>query len=489
LEDLVLSDERTLALVEELRSAASETSCAEFKTNNSDADLIGRLVSALSNAARLAGRDFAYVVWGIRDDDHKIIGTAFDPSAEKRQKQPLEFWLAQRLNPSVAFVFKTVAHPEGRLVLLEIPAAMNSPVEFDGTGYVRIGSATPKLSDYPERLRMLWDQLRPHIWERGVALPFVSKSEVLEKLAHETYFDLTEQTPPTSIDGILERLQQDGLVAKDVGGRWNISNLGAILFARRLDAFGHRVARKAIRFVAYDGNGRADTVIHRLDGNLGYANGLADLVADIDRLLPRNEYIDKALRTATALYPPIAIRELIANALIHQDMTVTGAGPLIELFRDRLEITNPGVPLIDPNRFLDSAPRSRNEALAALMRRMRMCEEQGTGIDKVIAAVELFQLPPPDFRADGNSTRAVLYAPRRFAAMTTDERIRACYQHASLKFLSGERMKNGSLRERFGIEAKNAAQVSQVIRQALKLGLIRSADPERPQAAYLPFWA
>ena len=170
-------------------------------------------------------------------------------------------------------------------------------------------------------------------------------------------------------------------------------------------------------------------------------------------------------------------------------MTITGAGPLIEMFTDRLEITNPGVPLINPDRFIDSAPRSRNESLASLMRRMRICEEQGTGIDKVVTSVELFQLPPPDFRVEDHATRAVLYAPRRFSAMTSDERIRACYQHAVLKYVSGGRMKNSTLRERFGIEGKNAAQVSNVIKQALSKSLIRPADQDKPQSAYVPFWA
>lgn len=426
---------------------------------------------------------------GIRDGDHEVVGTTFDPSTARRQQQPLEFWIAQRLRPSVSFSFKVVNHPGGKLVLMEIPSATISPVEFDGVAYIRIGSATPKLSEYPERLRSLWDKLRPYIWELGIAAQFLTEGEVLAKLVYQSYFDLTGQMVPSNNASILERLESDGLVARDVGGRWNITNLGAILFAKRLDAFDPRLARKSIRFVAYDGNGRADTVIHRQDGQLGYANGFAGLIGYIDGLLPRNEHIDKALRTETPLYPPIAIRELVANALIHQDMTITGAGPLIELFKDRLEITNPGIPLINPERFIDSAPRSRNEALAALMRRMRMCEEQGTGIDKVVASVELFQLPPPDFRIDDNATRVILYAPRRFAEMTTDERVRACYQHAALKFLSGRRMRNSTLRERFGIDPRNAAQVSQVIRMALNKGLIRPADPEKPQAAYVPFWA
>lgn len=205
--------------------------------------------------------------------------------------------------------------------------------------------------------------------------------------------------------------------------------------------------------------------------------------------MPRNEHIGKAFREEQPLYPAIAIRELIANALIHQDMTITGTGPLVEMFKDRLEITNPGKPLMQPERFLDFPPRSRNEALASLMRRMRLCEEQGTGIDKVLDAVELHQLPPPDFREDGDAVRAVLYAPRRFADMTRQERVRACYQHAALKYVSGQRLTNATLRERLGIDPQNAAQASAIIKQALVAGLIRTADPEHPKSGYVPFWA
>lgn len=451
--------------------------------------MIGRSVSALSNSARLQDKHFAYIVWGIGDGDHRVVGTDFDPRTTLAQQHPLELWLAQRLKPSVNFRFIPVEHPEGHLILLEIPAATASPVAFDGTAYIRIGSGTPKLADYPDRLSALWDKIRPYAWERGIAAQFRTADEIRDLLDVSAYYDLTGQPMPSSTESVLARLTEERLIEPDVGGRWNITNLGAILFARRLDAFDHHLARKAIRFVAYDGNGRADTVTHRRDGQRGYANGFAGLIDYIDELLPRNEHIDKAFRTDTPLYPPIAIRELVANALIHQDMTITGAGPLIELFKERLEITNPGAPLVMPERFIDAAPRSRNEALAALMRRMRICEEQGTGIDKVIASVELFQLPPPDFRVENSATRVILFAPRKFAAMTTDERVRACYQHAVLRYVSGERMRNATLRERFGIEEKNAAQVSQVIRLALNRKLIRPADPEKPQAAYVPSWA
>lgn len=487
--DLLRNAERVCALIDDLRALRAETSWVEFKENNAAPQTVGKLISALANAARLADQDFAYGLWGIRDSDHALVGTSFEPSTQKVGNQPLELWLETRLSPSVAFDFKPVEHHGQRLVLLSVPATTTSPVEFEHRAYVRIGSATPPLSAYPERLRTLWAKLQPYSWESGLAAQFLSGDDVLSLLDYVKYFALTGQPLPDNRLGIFERLVADDLIQRDVGNHWNITNLGAILFAKDLSKFGSSIARKAVRFVAYDGTSRADMVIRRRDGRFGYACGIRNLLTYISRLLPRNEFIGEVFRRERSLYPSIAIRELVVNALIHQDMTIRGAGPLIEMFRDRLEITNPGKPLVSPARFLDFPPRSRNEALASLMRRMRLCEEQGLGIDKVIIAIELHQLPPPDFRGEGETVHVILFAPRSFGEMTLEERIRACYQHAALKYVSGQRMKNATLRERFGISQENASQVSAIIRKTLAARLIRPADPDHPRAGYVPFWA
>ena len=162
---------------------------------------------------------------------------------------------------------------------------------------------------------------------------------------------------------------------------------------------------------------------------------------------------------------------------------------MIELFTSRLEVTNPGLPLVDPHRFIDQPPRSRNEVLAALMRRMNICEERGSGIKKVIAAIEEYQSPAPDFRITSQHTIAVLFAPRTFADMDTQERIRACYQHACLWYVSGKRITNSSLRLRLGIEKKNYPMASRILKDTIEAGFIRQASGTKKDATYVPFWA
>ncbi|WP_340313470.1 ATP-binding protein [Rhizorhabdus argentea] len=479
---------RDVALVDELRSAGAETSCVEFKRNNDDPEMIGKLVSALSNTARIEDRPLAHIIWGVDDSSHEVVGTTFDFRSKKVGNQEFEFWLAGLVRPSPAISFRFVDHPSGRVVLCEIPAANSAPVEFKGTAYVRIGSATPRLSDHTDRYQKLIHNLRPFVWEKGIARAYIDADQVLKLLDYPKYFSLTDQPLPDGKAAILERLEADHLVAKDVGGGWNITNLGAILFANDINQFDVSLARKAVRFVAYAGKGKADTVTHRHDGRRGYASGFEGLVGFINGLLPANEYIGAALREKRPLFPEIAIRELVANALIHQDMTISGAGPQVELFADRIEITNPGRSLLPPDRMIDLPPRSRNEMLASLMRRMGICEEQGSGLDKVVTSIEVYQLPPLKLQSEAESTQAILYGPRSFAEMSRSERVQACYQHAVLKWLHGEKMRNVTLCERLGIDKRNAAQVSQVLNAAMKERLIKVADPEHPKSGYWPWW-
>lgn len=478
---------RNIDLINDLLNV-NENAIVEFKKDNIDPQKIGILCSALSNAACLHSQSFGYILWGIDDKSNQVIGTQFNPDKEQNNNQIFALQLTKKLKPNTALNFKKIDHPNGRVVLLEIPATTMTPTFFDNIAYIRIGSATPKLTDFPEIHKKLIERLRPYTWEHGTAKQYCLSDDVLRLLDYSAYLTLTKQPVPDNRSAILEKLAADQLITKDVGEKWNISNLGAILFANNLSDFSISLARKGVRFIAYSGKNKASQVTHRVEGSKGYALGFKGLIEYIDNLQPKNEHIRHALRETHSLFPEIAIRELIANALIHQNMSITGTGPQIELFEDRIEIVNPGAPLMSPERMIDLPPRSRNESLAALMRRMGMCEEQGSGLDKVIDAVEFSQLPAPLFKANDDSTQVILYAPRPFANMTPDERVRACYQHAILKFISGARMKNATLCKRFGIEKNNAAQATKVIKQAMEANLIKPADTMHPRAGYLPAW-
>jgi ATP-dependent DNA helicase RecG len=258
---------------------------------------------------------------------------------------------------------------------------------------------------------------------------------------------------------------------------YSLQRLGALLLAKKLEDFPDLV-RKAPRVVVYSGTSKTET---RLDqtGTRGYAVGFQGLVRFVMTQLPQNEIIEDALRKEVKLVPEVAIRELVANALIHQDLRVPGASVMVEIYADRVEISNPGEPVVPVERFIDGY-LSRNERLADLMRRMGICEEKSSGIDRVIEAAEVYQLPAPDFRVGHRRTSVAIYGPRAFEHMDRADRVRACYQHCALRWVMSGRMTNESLRRRFLLPENKRAVTSQIIAATIEVRKVCAVLGVRP---------
>ncbi len=483
------SDEYLTSLLRELCKYPTETEWVEFKHNDKDPHQIGEYISALSNSAAIEAKASGYLIWGVRDGDHAIVGTTFDHRAERVGNEELENWLLRNLLPKIHFRFYPL-HVDGKdIVILEIERTIREPVQFKQQEFIRIGSYKKKLKDFPERERELWRLFDTVPFESNIAADNVSAADVFNLLDASGYFELTARPAPQNAGAALAELQADNLVVSNGAGKWDITNLGAVLFAKRLDAFGP-LRRKAVRVVQYRGNSKVETIREQVGGK-GYGVGFEGLISYVNALLPSNEVIKQALRQEAPMYPELAVRELVAKALIHQDFSVTGSGPTIEIFEDRIELTNPGEPLVNIRRFVDSPPRSRNEALASLMRRIGVCEERGSGWDKIVFQTELHQLPAPLSEVIEGKTRIVLFAHKPLKRMDEEDRVRALYLHACLRYVNREHMTNKSVRERFGIQPQNTAQASRLIKEALKAGAIVPYDHEAAPKLmrYIPYWA
>ena len=346
----------------------------EFKQNNAKKEEIGKYISALSNSALLSGKDKGYVLWGVTNDPRNIVGTDFDPAKYKVGNEELENWLLQHLTPKINFRFHQTRIEEKAVIILEIDAAYRQPTSFTNEEYVRIGSYCKKLRGFSEKERELWKLLDKTPFEVQLACEHINEEKVLDLLDYSSYFNLIQMPVPDGQLAILETLMKEEMVQKNATGNYDITNLGAILLAKDLNEFAG-LKRKEVRVIKYKSNNRTNTITER-DGKKGYAADFEDLIKYIMTQITK-ENMDSSIRKKEPMLPNIAVREVVANALIHQDFFETGSGAMIEIFADRLEITNPGLPLVDVDRFLDAPPKSRNEKLASLMRRMGICEERG----------------------------------------------------------------------------------------------------------------
>lgn len=461
-------------------SAPAESEHLEFKEAKQQFDT----TKLLRYCVALANEGGGHLVLGVTDrPPRRVVGTqAFAAATDLND---IKARIVDKLHIRVDV--HELAHAEGRVLVFEIPSRpQGQPLEIDGAYLMRAGDDLVPMT--PDHLRRIFAEGQPD-WFAQAAKENASADEVIALLDTQAYFDLSNLPYPTTRDGVLARLSGEGLIVSTPTG-WTIGNLAAILLAKRLDAFSPALARKAPRVVIYEGIDKTQTREDK-PGNRGYAVGFESLVDFVHSAAPLNRSVEQVVREEVKMFPKQALRELIANALVHQDFLATGAAVMIEMYADRVEISNPGTPPISVERFIDEY-RSRNEKLADLMRRLGICEEKGSGVDKVVKAVEAFQLPAPDFRVGETRTTAILFAHQDFSAMAKSDRIRACYQHCCLMHVSNQRMSNQSLRERFRLPESKAVTVSQVIAATKEAGLIKADESETTStryARYLPFWA
>ena len=278
-------------LVRELCNLPAETELVEFKRNNSNPQEIGEYISALANSAAFEGKAHAYMTWGIENSSHKVVGTTFNPQSMKKGNEELENWLLQSLDPKIDFDFSNVSLDGHTVVLLEIQRASRRPVSFQGVEYIRIGSYKKKLRDFPEKERQLWRIFDQTPFEEGVAAEHLDADEVIQLLDYSSYFDLSKVPLPESRDRILSALDSERLIRPCEAGGWNVTNMGAMLFAKSLNDFPN-LRRKAMRVVQYQGVGRTETLKEQ-GGTKGYASGFEGLLVmyrgcyRVTRLSPR----------------------------------------------------------------------------------------------------------------------------------------------------------------------------------------------------------
>lgn len=458
------------------RSALTETQRLEFKEAKTQFD--NRKLYKYCVA--IANEGGGQLLLGIADKPPRpVVGTA-------AFNNPVE--MAEKLFEAVGFRvdIEEVQHPDGRVLVFHIPPRpRGTAYHLDGAYLMRAGEELVPMSE--DQLRRIFAEGGPD-WLEEPSKQKLDAQQVVDLLDTQAFFDLLKLPYPSERAGVLDRLLRERLV-DNVPDGLSIRRLGALLLAKKLEDFPD-IARKAPRVVVYPGTSKLETKLDQ-PGGKGYAVGFQGLVRFVMSQLPQNEVIEDALRKEVKLVPEVAIRELVANALIHQDFRIGGASMMVEIYSNRIEISNPGEPLVPVERFIDGY-QSRNERLADLMRRMRICEEKSSGIDKVIHAAEVYQLPAPDFRAGYQRTVVTIYGPKDFEDMDRDDRVRACYQHCALKWVMSERMTNQSLRERFHLPESKTAVVSQIIAAAITVGAIKPDEAvggSRKYARYLPFWA
>ena len=468
----------TLAQISQWLAASPEHQRLEFKEAKSSfsRSRLCKYSVALANAGG------GHLVLGVTDEPpRRVAGTsAFAGNLTAVKREVLQ-------ETGVSVTADELAHPDGRILVFAAPGRpRGSAHRYQGAYWIHDGESAVVM---PERqLREIFAETQPE-WLDAHAKSGLSAEEISALLDVPAFFALQKMPMPSRTADVLRRLAARNCIDRN-GQGYAIRRMGALLFAQRLSDFPELESR-AVRVLVYVGTSKVKT---RRDWTCdrGYAAGFEEIVKYVMEQIPQQEVVRHSIREKEQLLPEEMTRELLVNALAHQDFSVRGKQLRVDIYSNRIEFLNPGEPLVDPDRFIDSED-TRNEKLIGLMRRMGFCEQRGSGIDQVVLAAEANRLRAPEFRREPQQTAVRVHGAETLSGTGRGDRIRACYQHCVLKYVTGEEsMTNQSLRERFGASSRSASTVSAIIADAGKADLIKPAagtGKSKKSARYIPAWA
>ena len=485
----IRSTEYLQSLVKELSKYPDETEWIEFKCNYNNPQMIGEYVSALSNSAALTGKPKGYLVWGINNESHSIEGTVFQYKKVKKGNEELESWLAHMLTPSVNFMFFEILMDGVTVVVLEIPCADKQPVSFAGAEYIRIGTTKRSLKKFPEKERELWRVFDSVPYEMRNAASNLNEEEVVAQLDYPKYYDKLALPLPRNIEQVFEDFRNEKFLRRGDAGKWDVTIMGALLLAKDLRKFDN-LSRKPIRVIWYKENNRIGAIRER-EFTAGYVCAYEEIVQYIMTIISQEEVIEGGIRKTITAFPEIAIREMLANQMIHQAIEQRGTTMMVEVFTGRIEFSNAGAPLVAIERIVDTVPVTRNENVAGFMHKCGICEERGSGYDKIVTATSENKLPAPQIvNQDNQFTKVILFAKVPFELMTKEDKLRTCYMRACLAYVNHQAISNADVRDLFGLTESEIAKASRIIKETIGGGLIKPVDTSAAPRymKYVPFW-
>lgn len=389
-----MTEQGHIAVIDRLRAEPSEKEWFEFKRNYYPPEQIGEYLSALANSAALANQPRGYLVFGIDNDSHEVVGTTFDPyAAQVKGNQEMLHWTAAGLQPNSGFDAHVVEHPSGRVVVFEVRPASDCPVSFYGTPYVRVGSSKTALAKHPEKARALWT--RRTDWSAGLC-EGASLADLDPSAINKAREQFTIKHPGQAAD-VAGWDDATFLNKAKLLKQGAVTRTAILLLGRGESATLLSPAVAKITWVLKDAANR----------ELDYEHFGPPFVLVGDRLQKRIRNLTvRALPSGTLFpqeitqYDPWVIREALHNCIAHQDYGLHGRINVVET-PDSVLLTNVGsfLPGSVARVIEQDAPPEvyRNPFLADAMVELNLIDTQGGGIKRMFEAQRRRWFPMPDY--------------------------------------------------------------------------------------------
>lgn len=420
---------------------SNEGKTLEFKENLQSLQGIVKTIIAFANTAG------GVLVIGVEDKTRKVVGVDNPLAQEERLASVINDSIAPLLMPDI----ETQIYRKKELIIINVPHGtgpyfLKSAGPEKGT-YVRLGS-TNRVADIAalQSLRnfarnISFDEL-PHSEGKISDLDW----DFIKELFQDVDKKITSHNAAS-----LGLITQRG--TKEVP-----SYGGIILFGKnRLKLFPEAI----IRCARFAGDTRAD-IIDQINIETYLPLALEDAIKFIKRNTKFSSEIKSLKRKDTFEYPIIALREALMNAIVHTDYSISGVYISIAIFDDRIEITNPGgLPYgFTLDKALAGASRVRNRVIAKVFYHLKLIEQWGRGLHRIIHACEEKGLIEPKFEELGAQFRVTLYSAKK------EGRVIQAWEKDLLKYL----------KKRGHISTKEAALLWDVTSRAARTRCINLID-------------
>ncbi len=383
--------------LKELLHLNAETEWVEFKHNNDNPLLIGEYISALANGAALHHQPFGYLVWGIEDGTHRVIGTSFQPKQAKVKQEELENWLLRQLNPRVDVAMHSFEMDGLPVAMLEIQAARTAPVSFKDERYIRVGSYKQKLHDFPEKERKLWQILSAE--QQDWSAQIVEDATLADLDTQALNFaraQYQEKHPQLASEAAgwdeLTFLNKARLCVND-----KLTNTALLLLGKDESSHWLLPAYAQITWVLRDERNLEKDYQHF---GPPFLIASEQVRAKIRNLTVRHLPNDTLFPIEITQYDPWVLRECLHNCFAHQDYRLRGRINVVES-PDSVLFTNLGsfIPGTVEETIRHDAPTEyqRNPLLAQAMVNLNMIDTIGSGIKRMFTLQRKRYFPMPDY--------------------------------------------------------------------------------------------
>lgn len=485
-----IPDDKLELIINNFCKLGSEQEHVEFKENINNEEIIAKTIVAIINSMTRQNIPRGYFIWGINDKTHEIVGTDFNPSSKKIGNEELELWLSKYIQPTPSLCFRKLEVDGKKVIVLVIHSNPLELVKFKNVAYIRIGANTRKLDEFPNIEKEVWKNIVERDYESITAKACLSKTEVISLLDFDTLYEMRKNNAPVERDALFDEAVRCGMVKDNYDTTFDITNFGALLYAKDINDF-PSLKSKAIRIIHYKGETKLETK-SEVRSKSGYIVEFNEMQKYVMEKTIDGEFIDNdGIRKIKYLYPRITIRELFANIIAHQDLTINTIQPMVEIYSNRIEFINPGIPLIPKDRFVDYPPQTRNIKITDELYKVGICERRGSGWDKIATEASEYGFSAPSLEITKDATRIILTQHKTLFDMTNEERMWSIYIYACLLWVEKKYLTNALTRKLFNIPESNISTASSLLSQAVKSGLIVVFDEQSGTRSrkYLPKYA